>query len=289
MFDTCVIGPITRDIIQVNDRVEREMPGGTAYYTSMALRSLGLRVAAVTRASREDQNSLLHELEETGIGVFCRESEQTTVFENIYTEGNPDSRVQRVRSVASPFSPVDLAGISCAIFHVGPLTNTDVSSDLLQEVSSRGDLVSLDVQGLLRKVTHGEVREADWQEKEQGLAYVNILKADEREAAILSGEDDMEKAALKLSGLGPREVIITSGSRGSLILADGKFYRIPAFHARTIIDPTGCGDTFVAGYVYQRLRSSDFSKAGRFAASLASLKLGRFGAIRFIPSERLGP
>ena len=289
MFDACVLGHITKDIIRVDDKVEREMPGGTVYYTSMALRSLGLRVAAVTKVSRQDRDSLLHELEETGISVFCIESEETTVFENIYAGESLDPRVQRVRSVASPFLPVDLPEITAAVFHVGPLTNMDVSVDLLREISLRGDLVSLDVQGLLRKITHGEIREEDWQEKEKGLVYVDILKADEKEATILSGENDTEKAARRLSDFGPQEIVITCGSRGALIFAKGEFHRIPALHARIKKDPTGCGDTFVAGYVYQRLRSGDFIKAGRLAAFLASLKLEKFGAVREIRAEQIRP
>ena len=43
VFDVCVIGHITRDIIRVG-RTTRATPGGTAYYTSMALRRLGLKV-----------------------------------------------------------------------------------------------------------------------------------------------------------------------------------------------------------------------------------------------------
>lgn len=279
MFDACVIGHITREIIRIKDKVEREMPGGTAFYTSMALRGVGLKVGVITKMSKQDRDTLLYELRKTGIAVFCRKSTQTTVFENIYSGRKLYVRLQKVKAIASPFSPADLGEVSAKIFHIGPLTNMDVSPDLLKTASLRADLVSLDIQGLLREIEDGEVRIQDWSEKREGLAYVDILKADEQEAAILSGEDNMKRAALMLSRLGPKEIIITRGSGGSLIFAHGEFHKIPAFPPKKIIDPTGCGDTFMGGYIFRRLRSNDFSQAGTFAATLASLKTERFGAL----------
>jgi sugar/nucleoside kinase (ribokinase family) len=280
VFDVCVVGHITQEIIRIAGRAEREMPGGTAYYTSLALRKAGLKVAVLTKASIGDRERLLHELRRAGVTVFWKPSAQTTLFENIYAREDLGARVQRVRSVAAPFSPSDLEGISATIFHVGPLTNLEISPDVLEAVSLRGNLVSLDIQGLLRRVTEGDVREEDWLDKERGLAYVDILKADDREAAVLSGEDDVETAALRLSRLGPTEVIITLGSKGSVIFAKGKFHHIPAFPPREVIDPTGCGDTYMGGYISQRVASNDIIQAGRFAASLASMKLEKFGPLR---------
>ena len=43
------------------------------------------------------------------------------------------------------------------------------------------------------------------------------------------------------------------------------------------VDSTGCGDTFMAGYLYQRLMGADFSTAGSFAAAIAALKMERAG------------
>lgn len=278
MFDICVIGHVTKDVIKANGEIQREMPGGTAYYTSMALRSLGLDVAVITKVASEDHDHVLNPLKRAGIVVYCQESERTTSFENIYVRENPDVRTQRVTAIAPPFSPSDMPSISTAICHVGPLTSADVSLELLKALSPRANLISLDVQGLLRRVTNGEVRETDWKDKAEGLGYVDILKANEHEARVLSGEDDVEKAAVGLSSFGPKEIIITRGSRGSIILADGSVYRIPSVPPRRVVDPTGCGDTYIAGYLYQRITSRDIATAGRFGALIATAKLERFGA-----------
>lgn len=286
VFDVCVVGHVTRDVIKTHDGIHREIPGGTAYYTSMALKSLGLDVAVITKVAQADRDRVLTALERAGIAVYCQESDVTTAFENIYPGENPDIRIQRVTAIAPPFSPNDMPPISATICHVGPLTGADISRELLEHLPTRSHRISLDVQGLLRKIVDGEVRETDWREKESGFGYVDILKADEHEARILSGEDEVEKAAVTLSSLGPKEVVVTCGSRGSIIFAEGTLHRIPPVRPRKVLDPTGCGDTYVAGYLYQRLRSGDVVTAGRFAASIAAAKLECFGAFSGVEAGR---
>ena len=278
-FDICIIGHITKDIIRVGD-VEKKNPGGTAYYTSISLQRLGLKVATITKLAVEDQTPLLTELKQSGIVVFCGESAETTIFENIYFGEHLDRRVQKIQAIAASFSPRDIKPVSASIFHLGPLTKNEISLELLEELSKSGVIVSMDVQGFLREIEKEAVRGCDWTEKQKGLSFVNILKTNIHEAQILTGEADATRAASKLAEYGPKEVIVTLGSKGSVIFSNEKLYRIPAFPPQKLVDPTGCGDTYVAGYLYQRLRSCDFDKIGRFAAMLATLKLEIFGPLR---------
>lgn len=280
MFDICIVGHITKDLIRIDGKLHREIPGGTAYYTSLALKHLGLKVAVITKVSRADQESLLFDLQRRGIAVCCQESEETTVFENCYRSENFDDRVQTVHAIATPFSPDDVASTDAALFHLGPLTNRDISLDVLQAVSRKGRLVSLDAQGFVRQIEQGKVKAVDWQEKAEGLPYIDLLKAGEQEARVLSGEVEVERVALRLAEYGPVEVIITLGSKGSVIFSEGKFFRIPAIPARKIVDPTGCGDTYMAGYLYHRLHSGDLNTVGRFAAAVATAKLEHCGPFR---------
>ncbi len=158
-----------------------------------------------------------------------------------------------------------------------------MSLDFLRGASARGD-VSLDVQGLVRDASGGEIRMDAWPEMEEGLACVTVLKADEDEARILTGENDPEQAAQRLAGWGPREVIVTLGSRGSVIYSAGRLHRISPLPASRVVDATGCGDTYLAAYLHWRLKSGDLERAGRFASAAATLTLGRFGS--FHATER---
>lgn len=278
MFDVCVIGHVTKDIISINDR-EREMPGGTAYFLPIALKSLGMNVSVITKISRED-TSLLDELEREKIPVFLRESPRTTIFTNIYSR-DLNSREQRVIDVALPFTMKDVEGIDSRIFHLGPLTKDDIPLDMLRSLSEKSR-ISLDVQGFLRSIDErsGTVKLTDWEKKEEALPFVSILKADEEEARVVSEEEDLKGMATRLSGYGPEEVIITCGSSDSLIYSRGKFYSISSSIPKKLVDPTGCGDTYMAGYLFLRQKTDDLRKVGEFAARTASLKLANYGPFR---------
>ncbi len=280
MFDVCVIGHVTQDRIIIDGKIEREMAGGTAIYTALALKALGLKVAVLTKTSRQDRRRLLEELETQGIAIFWIESPETTQFDNIYQRDRLDSRQQRVQAVAAPFTPPDLGQIQARIFHLGALTNQEMSLEFLQAVFATKALISLDGQGFLRQVSNQTVQAADWTEKLPGLAGVDILKVDIQEAQLLSGENAIEPAAIALSNWGVREVLITAASLGSWIYQSGTLEKIPAFAPTTAVDPTGCGDTYIAGYLYSRLTGKTSGGAGKFAAQVATRKLEKFGPIR---------
>ena len=278
MFDVCVIGHVTKDIIRIDDR-EREMPGGTAYFVPIALKRLGMDVSVITKVGQEDK-SLLDGLGREKIPVFLRESSRTTIFTNIYSKGL-DSREQKVSDTASPFTVKDVEDIHSRIFHLGPLTKGDIPLDILRTLSQRSR-ISLDVQGFLRSIEErsGKVRLIDWEEKEEALSLVTILKADEEEAMVMTHEEDLEGMAVELSRYGPEEIIITCGSKGSLIYSKGKFYSTSSFAPRKLVDPTGCGDTYMAGYLFLRQKTDDLCQVGEFAAKIASLKLENYGPFR---------
>lgn len=280
MFDVCVIGHITQDRIKIDGKIVQEMAGGTAIYTAIALKTLGLKVAVVTKTSRPDRSHLLEELKTRGIAVFWSESPETTQFENSYQGDRLDSRQQKVQAIASPFTAQDLGQIQARIFHLGALTNQEMSLEFLQAVFATQALISLDGQGFLRQVINQKVQATDWAEKRAGLAGVDILKVDIQEAQILSGKPAIEPAAIALSQWGVREVLITAGSQGSWVYQSGTLKQIPAFAPTTSVDPTGCGDTYIAGYLYSRLTGEPSRLAARFAAQVATRKLENFGPLR---------
>lgn len=277
MHDVCVIGHVTKDVRRLEGSPGKEAPGGVAYYATVACRRLGLDTAVISKAASDDADAVMGKLRQIGAETCCLASEVTTVFENVYAGDDLEFREQKVLSVATAFEPRDLGKVAARTFHLGPLTESEMSAGFLKAVYERGGRVFLDVQGFLRRIENGRVRFMDWPGKREALAYVDVLKADLSEARILSGEEDPGRAARRLAELGPEEVIVTCGAGGSLIFAGGRLYPIPAYPPRTVGDPTGCGDSYSAGYIYCRQRSDDIGAAGRFAAALATLKLERHG------------
>lgn len=269
MYDICCIGHITSDKVVTPGSV-MHMPGGTAFYFSKALSNLDTRYLLVTKISESEQ-AYADELRQNQIDVLVKPSAHTVYFENIYGE-DPDQRTQNVWQIADSFTLDDVQDIKAKMFHLGPLLADDISVDLIKLLAAKGK-VSLDVQGFLRRVAHHKVHPTDWPEKIDALRHVNIIKADEAELQALTGLNNAGDGAKLLAGWGVKEVVVTNGSKGSFIYADETFYTIPAYRPQMVIDATGCGDTYMAGYLYRCVKGADIQQAGEFAAAMASLKM----------------
>jgi sugar/nucleoside kinase (ribokinase family) len=251
------------------------MAGGTAFYFSNALSRMNVKYRLVT-AVASDGMAAVGNLRMAGVEVDVLNSGHTVYFENIYEE-NQDHRTQRVLRVADPFSAVQLAGADARFFHLGPLLAGDMPLDLIRGLAGKGR-ISLDAQGYLRKVVDQRVVAVDWPEKREALRYIDILKTNEAEMAVLTGQSGIRQGARMLAEWGVREVVITLGSQGSVIYMDQRFYDIPAYVPTTsVVDATGCGDTYMAGYLYQRSKGVSVQGAGEFAAAMATLKIEASG------------
>lgn len=269
--DICCIGHITHDII-ITPSSCHHLPGGTAFYFSKALNRLPKRVNFCTvTAMAQDGDRLIDSLKQEGINIRKEPSTSTICFENRY--GNsPDDRTQRVTAKADPFSATSVGEIEAKIYHLGSLLNDDFPLDMIEKLSKRGR-ISIDAQGFLRKVEGEKVYPCDWEGKEKFLKYTHYLKVNEGEMLALTGENNPDEAAGLIANWGVKELAITLGGEGSIIYADDEAHRIPAYKPREVVDPTGCGDTYSAGYLYKRLQGSSIDEAGRYAAAMCTLKL----------------
>jgi sugar/nucleoside kinase (ribokinase family) len=158
-----------------------------------------------------------------------------------------------------------------------------MSLEFVQAAATRGK-IALDAQGLVRQVDGGVIRAVRPAELSAFLRTVLLLKVDESEAATLSLRSDANASARILYELGPDEVILTCGSRGSLIFDGARSYAIDAA-AGELVDATGCGDTYLAAYLSRRLASDEPERAGHFAATAAAMALERVGAFRASEAE----
>src|SRR5882757_1346223 len=277
MYDICCVGHITSDKV-VTTRSVVHMAGGTSIYFSNAIGNMDLSYILVTALGQAEMG-IVSDLRAKGIEVDALPSAHTVYFENIYTE-NQDHRTQRVLQKADPFTVEQLLDINAKIFHLGPLLADDMPLELIRTLSERGK-VSLDVQGYLRKVENKNVHAIDWPVKKEALQYVSILKANEHEMAVLTGISDVRKGARILFDWGVKEVVITLGSKGSVIYNGRSYYDIPAYSPTTsVVDATGCGDTYMAGYLYQRIKGAELQDAGEFAAAMATLKIESSGPFK---------
>ncbi|GAB2572805.1 PfkB family carbohydrate kinase [Spirosoma areae] len=279
MLDICTIGHISLDKV-VTPQSVKYMPGGTSFYFSKALVHSAVSYGLIT-ALAPQEHQIVDDLRAEGITIYTLPSRHTVYFENIYA-ADQDHRDQNVLAKAAPFSTAQLPDITAKLFHLGPLLADDIPTALLADLAEKG-LVSVDIQGYLRHVINRKVVYRDWAEKKAVLPKIGILKANKVEMEVLTGQQNAHEGARYLADLGVPEVIITLGSEGSLIFTQGTFYQIPAFTPKAVVDATGCGDTYMAGYLSKRVKGAGVEEAGEFGAAMATLKIASFGPFSGLP------
>lgn len=114
------------------------------------------------------------------------------------------------------------------------------------------------------------------------LNYLDVITPNKTEASLLSGIDiqdfdSTKEAALKISRMGAKRVIITMGSRGALLYDGHQFQHIPAFPALGV-DTTGAGDAFNGAFAAALANGQSMVQAATYASAFASLAVEREGA-----------
>lgn len=279
MVDICCIGHITKDRI-VTPKNEVIMPGGTTYYFSHGISHLinsskpNVKYKLIASLAEKDLKAV-EDIRNLGIEVEVVNSKETVFFENIYGN-NQNNRKQRVNALADPFTVEDVKEVQAKYICLGSLLPDDFPLEVVKYLSNNGAVV-MDAQGYLRNVKDGKVFPCDWNNKFEFFKYIDILKVNEYEVEVLTGKKDLHQAASQLAEWGIKEVLLTLGSFGSIVLVDGVFYDIDAYEPISVVDATGCGDTYVMGYVYKRVQGADPLEAAEFATAVSTCKLENHG------------
>ncbi|MDF9829573.1 PfkB family carbohydrate kinase [Parabacteroides sp. PF5-6] len=275
--ELCCIGHITLDKV-ITPQKAVDMPGGTAFYFSQAIKKFDDVDYALVTAVGEAEMHVVEQLRQEGILTHVMPSRHSVCFQNIYKE-NQDNRTQRVTAKADPFTVGYLQEMDAEIYHLGSLLADDFPAEVVKFLAGKGK-ISIDSQGYLREVRDTQVFAVDWPDKKELLPYIHFLKANEHEMEVLTGYNRIADAAKQLYDWGVNEVLITLGSLGSVVYDGHAFARIPAYTPREVVDATGCGDTYMTGYLYKRAKGADIEEAACFAAAMSTLKIEKHGAFQ---------
>ncbi|WP_411816774.1 adenosine kinase [Hyphococcus sp. DH-69] len=113
---------------------------------------------------------------------------------------------------------------------------------------------------------------------------VDILLANDVEAAALFGTDDIDAMVEKARALCPLTAVTRSEKGSVLIPREGDVVYVDAYAPSSLIDTTGAGDAYAAGLLFGLARNYSLDKAGKLGSIAASEVISHFGAR---PSESL--
>ncbi len=106
---------------------------------------------------------------------------------------------------------------------------------------------------------------------------VDVLFCDEGEAKALSGEQDLD-AAIKDLAFRVDILAVTRGPQGSIVTQNGISTPVPAHPAPVVVDTTGAGDLYVAGFLYGLAHDRDPVDCARLGSLAAAEVISHFGA-----------
>ncbi len=107
---------------------------------------------------------------------------------------------------------------------------------------------------------------------------LGILIVNQDEARLMSGSPDPEKSAACIQALGPKILVITLGKEGCIVLdQNGTPQHVSSYPASRVVDTTGAGDAFCAGFLTGYLLGLDVIQAAKLANATAFTVIDHIG------------
>lgn len=106
---------------------------------------------------------------------------------------------------------------------------------------------------------------------------IGILFANESEILSLYECSSFDEAVQNVSR-DTKLAVLTRSEKGSVIVSEGTPIPVPADPVKSVVDTTGAGDLYAAGFLFGLARGDDLATAGRFGSFAASEIIGQMGA-----------
>lgn len=260
---------------------EGRVLSGCSTNAALALAKMGQSARLVGAVGEDFRERMLKELGPHSIEPVVIPSDESGGFSLIYYDdfGN---RTLDLLGRAANIGEVDKAWYSDAeAVLIGPILG-EVSFDNIRTIRQSFDgLFFCDPQGLIRDAdSDGRIFHEKTDGIEEALGQFDIVKPNELEGKVLTGIDcrqDPYEAARVIKSWGPKIVIVTLAELGSIIYDGKQFIDIPPYEI-DLMDSTGAGDTYMAGFTFEYLKTGgDLRRAGCFASCTSSVMIENSG------------
>ena len=271
-YDVTFVGHMCYDEIIPFGGQPRVAPGSAVLCGAMVAARVGKKVAVVVKMAKKDE-AILQPMKDVGVDTYLIPSEETSYNRVLHYSANVDERRMTLIKSAGLISINDVPALDTTCVHLAGISDTEFDMALMKGLKSRNyKSLSVDIQSFVRHinpVSHDH-EFSDVADKKEIAAMMDKIKLDVVEARLLTGTDDLEKAAVIVESWGCPEVMITH-SEGVLARVKGVTY-YEKFSNSNVSGRTGRGDTTFSAYLSWRL-NHDIRESLKFAAALVSIKM----------------
>jgi sugar/nucleoside kinase (ribokinase family) len=276
----------------------REISGGSAANTVAALAALGGRVAFLGQVADDELGEIFgHDIRAAGVHfeTRARSGEPSTARCLIFV--TPDGqRTMNTFLGATQFLPaaaIDLETIAAAgiLYLEGYLWDPEEPRAAMRRAIGAARDAGRKVAFTLSDAFVIERHGADFRTLLADGA-IDILFANEAELAAISGTADFEAGLAQLAGQVP-VLVVTRSEKGAVAVAGGERAAVPAEPIVELVDTTGAGDLFAAGFLFGHARGETLARCLRIGAICAGEIISHYGAraeadLSALVEERLG-
>ncbi len=291
-FDILCIGELLTDYISKEDRPLKETKvfdsffGGSPANIAYHMRHLGKKPVLITKIGKDaDGQRLLSILEKHDIinkHVRIDEEKETT---KSFIRRHPETpEFDIIRGADTQLKPeeVDMALVRKAkIIHTNAFTLAEEPTrstvlGVLEEAYDRRKLISFDPN--FRESVWNMGRKEGLEVLKQAFRFADLTKPSMDDAKAIFGNLKPREFIRKFHGLGAKTVVLTMGSKGSLISLGGKAISVSPEQCDGI-DATGAGDVYWSIFLTALLDGDKLESAGRKASYAAAKVVSQHGAL----------
>ncbi|MBV1916715.1 MAG: adenosine kinase [Sphingomonadaceae bacterium] len=276
----------------------REVSGGSAANTLAGLAALGANCAFIGQVAEDQLGEVFaHDIRAGGIAFDtpARPGEPPTARCLIFV--SPDGqRTMNTYLGASQYLPADALDeariADAAILYLeGYLWDPEEPRAAMRKAIAAAKGAGREVAFTLSDGFVIERHGADFNAMIE-TGDVDILFANENELAALTGESDFEAG---LAQLAPKVAIlvVTRSERGAVALSRGKRAYVLAEPVNAVVDTTGAGDLFAAGFLFGHSQGKSLAHCLKLGAVCAAEIISHYGArpeanLKALAAEKLG-
>ena len=257
--------------------LEKEMvSGGSAANTIHGLAQLGLETAFLGKIGSDKTGDFFyHDLEKNNIKPMLIHSETASGIASALISKDGERTFGTYLGASVELTGDDLKeehfeGYDLLHIEGYLIFNHELLKAALQKAKKAGLKISLDL------ASYNVVEENLEFLKNMVVKYVDIIFANEEEANAYTGKKDPEEA-LDILAENTELAVVKIGKKGSLISYEDKVYRISSGAAK-VVDTTGAGDVYAAGFLYGLVNNMSISNAGYLGSLMATKVIETYGA-----------
>lgn len=259
----------------------RESSGGSGANTIAALASLGAKAGFIGRIGKDEMGDVFaHDIRAQGVTFKADVRDDAQPTGSCLIVVTPDAERTMNTSLAANvnFSSADLSKellqSAKVVYLEGYLFDQPAAKAAFLQAASwareAGREVALTLSDSFCVQRHLE----DFRKL---VKQVDILFANEHEITALYGTSDFDAAA-KMAAAEVKLAVLTQSAKGATIVRGEERVAIAAEKVAKVVDLTGAGDAFAAGFLYGYTRNMPLAESGRMAALCAAEVIGHYGA-----------